>query len=164
MADERTGGPRGGNAQGWRERPAVKGLASLALALTRLRPERMEELEEFRERGAKARELDSSSVARTAWARLGRLRISDAFYFARFLPDPLRRRGRPPGSGSAEKAAEREAVLRAIDECVAKGLQPTTAAKMALKERGCPPEQLKNRADYHVTCWRAGERNRIDRI
>lgn len=67
-----------------------------------------------------------------------------------YFPDPRARRGRPKGDGPVSTD---EALFADLEERVAAGERPTTAAKALLVDRGVDAG-LKGKADHLVRAWR----------
>jgi len=87
----------------------------------------------------------------SAWRVVGHLLPREASAVWRYLPDPLRRRGRRKGSGPVQNDA---ALLDDVTRRVEGGAAATTAAREALEARGVKGD-IKGRADYLADLWKS---------
>jgi hypothetical protein len=105
-------------------------------------PEVWEEADEIHQRYKASLDLPEGDPKREAWEIIGGLTPRAAFKFWRHLPDPLKRRGRPKGSGSV---VSNEALLLAVVERERKeGIKRTRAAREVLGDVA----GVKNKADH----------------
>jgi hypothetical protein len=97
-----------------------------------------------------AKRLPADNARRLLWELVGTLSPRDAIPILKALP-PTKPQHRPRGAGKV--VSDKELINEAV-RLVQQGAARTTAARIVLRDRGCPPDQLKDRADYLVKLLR----------
>lgn len=102
-----------------------------------------DEVEEMMRRFRALEDLPEDDAKRAIWEALEELTPKQLSLFWRHLPDPLAKKGRPPGTGRVTAA-----MLDEMDRTA--GDRPTRAARAIVGDGA----GQKNRADHLVKAWR----------